>query len=343
MRTLDRLLAAASVAAIITATPALAGTRHHVKAPARHHSAQHRDQGDAERAALAQQLADMRTELNSLRQELAAQKAEQATARGEMAAAQNQVATVTRKLDETAQAAPAAIRTEVASALTKEHRKPYAEFKGIRIAPGGFIELAGIYRQNFQGNDIATNWAIPFPNNRQAAVSEARFSARQSRLSLLADGSASKNTHLAMYAELDFLGGAQTANANESNSFNPRMRHLYGTIDWNHDGSAIHLLAGQTWSLATLNTNGIVPRSELTPPQIDAQYVPGFVWTRQPQVRLALDTADHHLWFAVSAENPATTFAGPVPAFVTNTAPAGSGFDAANTLSLNSRPDFLGK
>jgi hypothetical protein len=103
------------------------------------------------------------------------------------------------------------------------------------------------------------------------------------------------------------------------------------------------LLAGQNWSLVTLNSKGITPRNEQTPPQIEAQYIPGFTWTRQPQIRLAGDFLDHKLWVAVSAENPATTFGGAIPGGITNIAPAGAGFDAANTLSLNHIPDFVGK
>ena len=340
MRHATLLFSAVSMAALTLPGSALAATHKH---PAHKRHAAGASAPDGERALLTQEVAELRAELNNLRQEVAAQRQSQASTAETVAATQVQVASVARKADETALAVPAAARTEVASALTKEHRKGYVDFKGIRIAPGGFLELAGIYRQNFQGNDIATSWSIPFPNNRPAAVSEWRFSARQSRLSFLADGAVSKTTHVAMYGEFDFQGGAQTANSNESNSFNPRGRHLYATIDWDNGNNGVHLLAGQTWSLATLNTHGITPRSELTPPGIDAQYVPGFVWARQPQVRLTLDTADHHLWFAVSAENPATTFGGPVPAFVTNTAPAGSGFDSANSLSLNGRPDLIGK
>ena len=143
-----------------------------------------------------------------------------------------------------------------------------------------------MYRQHFQGNDIASSFSVPFPNNRPAHVQEGRFSARQSRLSMLAEGQVNPNVKLSFYTELDFLGGAQTANSNESNSYNPRVRNVYGTIDWTEGDHGWHLLAGQSWSLVTMSTKGITPRNELTPPQIDAQYIPGFAWTRQPQIRL---------------------------------------------------------
>ena len=97
----------------------------------------------------------------------------------------------------------------------------------------------------------------------------------------------------------------------------------------------------------TLNNKGITPRSEVTPPTIDAQYVPGFSWSRQPQIRLTKDF-DKKLWLAVSLENPQTTFytganALPPSVKLTYNAPAGSGFNSANTLSLNHIPDVVAK
>jgi hypothetical protein len=50
---------------------------------------------------------------------------------------------------------------------------------------------------------------------------------------------------------------------------------MYGSVDW--DNLGLHLLAGQAWSLATLNSQGITPRNEVPPPTIDGQYIPGFV------------------------------------------------------------------
>jgi hypothetical protein len=55
------------------------------------------------------------------------------------------------------------------------------------------------------------------------------------------------------------------------------------------------------------HTKGIVPRQEDIPLTIDAQYVPGFVWQRTPQIRLVKDF-DYNISAAISAENPATTF-----------------------------------
>jgi hypothetical protein len=120
---------------------------------------------------------------------------------------------------------------------------------------------------------------------------------------------------------------------------------MYTQLDWNNLG--LHFLAGQSWSLATMQSKGITPRAEVIPLTIDAQYVPGFVFTRQPQLRLTQEFTPT-FWGAISLENPQTTFytgANALPATVKQTynAPAGSGYNSANTLSLNHIPDVIAK
>ena len=251
-----------------------------------------------------------------------------------------------------------AVAAQAASAKTQAAVQPQGQvnaaqgnndklhYKGVTVTLGGFLAAESIYRQHDQANDISTSFAsIPYANNSVGQTQELRFTARQSRISALVQGSPSPQTHLGFYSEFDFQGGAQTANSNESNSYTPRLRHMYGTVDWDYLG--LHLLAGQAWSLVTLNSQGITPRNEVVPPTIDGQYIPGFTWTRQPQIRLVKDMPDA-VSIAVSLENPQTTFftgVNPLPStvHVTFNAPAGQGFDSANTLSLNHIPDVVGK
>ncbi len=117
-------------------------------------------------------------------------------------------------------------------------------FKGVTITPGGFLALESVTRSAFLGADIGSPGYsnIPFANVPSSHSGEFRFSARQSRLSLLTQGDVDPVTHLAGYVETDFLGAAQTANFNESNSYNLRVRHLYLTADSDFFGA--HLLAG---------------------------------------------------------------------------------------------------
>jgi hypothetical protein len=120
---------------------------------------------------------------------------------------------------------------------------------GMSITPGGFLELGSVTRSAFIGADLATPFGnIPFANVPSSHSAEFRFTARRSRLSFLALGDVNPATHLAGWGEFDFLGAAQTANPNESNSFNPRVRQLYMTVD--NDEFGAHLLAGQAWTLA---------------------------------------------------------------------------------------------
>jgi len=231
----------------------------------------------------------------------------------------------------------------------------------VNLTLGGFIEMAGIYRNRYTGSDVNSKWNLggggfPLPNSPNYYTDELRGTARQSRLSLLAQGQ-EDYASLAAYFELDFLGGGSGTSANsvESNSYTPRIRHLYATYDTN-DGW--HLLAGQSWSLITMDKKGIVPRQENIPLTIDAQYVPGFTWTRNPQVRLVKDFGSM-LSVGLSVESPqASIVSVGVPLSttthnytVTLANPANLAYFTSTTnnsnlpgsLSVDSYPDIVGK
>jgi hypothetical protein len=155
---------------------------------------------------------------------------------------------------------------------------------GVTLKVGGFIESATIFRTSNETSDVGSNLSAGIPFNHVGAapnnygLSEFRESARQSRLSLEATGKPDDVTTLTAYWENDWLGQGGTANSNESNSYNLRMRHLflqYDRSDWN-----FNLLAGQTWSLTTLDSSGLDPFKVVTPLTIDAQYNVGFNWMR---------------------------------------------------------------
>ena len=289
--------------------------------------------------ALQDQVQDLQRRLDA--QNLASQQtkatADQAAA---SAAAANAQATTASAAIATI---PAEVKTAVAEAKPKTDKIYY---KGVTLTLGGYGALETIYRTKNETADMASTFSgIPFNNSSVGHASEFRFSARQSRITALAEGDPTQDVHLSFYGELDFLGAAQTANSNETNSYTPRIRVMYNQIDWADEG--LHFLAGQNWSLATMQGKGITPRSEDIPPTIDAQYVPGFTFTRQPQLRLTKDF-DKTFWLAVSLENPQTTFytsptAYPKSVILTDNATGGSGFNSANTLSLNHIPDVIAK
>jgi len=216
---------------------------------------------------------------------------------------------------------------------------------GVNLKIGGFIEAAGIYRTRNEDSDVGSdyNQGIPFNISPLAHENETRFSARQSRLSLLTTGDVSADTHLAAYYEMDFLASGTTSNSRESNSYTPRTRNIYATLD--KDDWGFHLLVGQNWSLLTTNTKGIMPRQEQIPLTIDAQYVEGFNWIRVPQFRV-VENFGHGVWAGVSAESPQmVTSPITTPSNVNYTNPGNPAglLNNATSYSNDYIPDFIGK
>jgi hypothetical protein len=289
-------------------------------------------------AEMAQEIKALRDQVDALQRRLDAQiqTEQQAKATADAAAAQAAAA----KADTAT--IPAQVQRAVDAARPKTDKIYY---KGATITLGGFLAAEYVYRSRDTTNDISTAYnANYFNNNSIANTAQTVFTARQSRVSALVQGDPNPQTHLGFYTELDFQGAAQTANSKESNSYNPRLRHLYGSVDW--DDIHLHLLAGQAWSLVTLDGKGIIPGTEIVPPTVDGQYMPGFTWARQPQFRLTQDIGQQ-FWLSLSLENPQTTFytgANALPASVKLTYQqpgTGLGFNSANTLSLNHIPDVI--
>jgi hypothetical protein len=225
---------------------------------------------------------------------------------------------------------------------------------GVKVTFGGFLAAEGLYRQHNTVSDIGTPFAsIPYPFSPQYNEPEFRGTARQSRFSLLVEGALDPVQKLAGYYEMDFLGVGVTSNYNESNSWAPRLRQGYLTYDNSNWG--FHLLAGQAWSLLTPNTSGIVPRKENIPLTIDANYVVGFDYTRNWQIRLVKDFGPS-VSLGFSIENPAsqvysstgaTANGGSLNGLIVNWANAGSSFlggsGFANNFNTETAPDLIAK
>jgi hypothetical protein len=179
-------------------------------------------------------------------------------------------------------------------------------YKGISLTPGGFIEAATVNRQRGLSSDINTPFnSIPYGDNATGKLSEMNFSARQSRLSLLAEAKIG-STKVSGYYEADFLGAGTTSNNRESNSYVFRQRQLWGRVDLDNGWA---FTAGQMWSLATENKKGIVNRGEWFPSQIDPQYVVGYVWQRADALRATKSFGDKFT-VAASIEGSQATIAG---------------------------------
>jgi hypothetical protein len=202
----------------------------------------------------------------------------------------------------------------------------------VTLTFGGFTALESVYRNKNETADIGSNYnsAIPYAYQANAHISEFRESARQSRFSLLAQGPKEGGWSGEGYLESDFLSAGASSNSAESNSYTLRMRHFYGVLrnsdmDW-------YLLAGQNWSLVTLYGSAqLNPRSERIPQTIDAQYVAGFNWTRNPQLRFVKSFGK--VWsFGVSVESPQTSFYTGCSGVATP-APTGCGSPPSNLIT----------
>jgi hypothetical protein len=285
--------------------------------------------------AAAQQNADisktvqtLQNQIQSLQKQLDALKAAEAKRDAAVAAAQSSAAQA---------AAQAKKTTAERGTLVTNH---------VKLTVGGFIEAASIFRTRNETADVGSsfNTGIPFPNSPNYNLTEFRESARQSRLSLLAEAPVNDNIDLAAYFESDFLGVGTASNSNESNSYTPRLRQAYATVDLKDSGW--HFLGGQSWSLLTQNKIGIQPRQENIPPTIDAQYVVGFNWTRNPGLRVVKDFPEQKLEAGLSVESPqALVFLGPNKPLVTTTTtnPGGSLLNSLATYSTDPSPDIIGK
>lgn len=180
---------------------------------------------------------------------------------------------------------------------------------GITVTPGGFVSLDGFWRNHNEGADTTgTFGSMPTYNSPNSHMQELRFSARQTRLSLLAEGAVNPGLIVSGYTEMDFLGAGSNSNQVYSNSYVPRLRHAYITADWNDVG--VHLLAGQDWSFLALYSNSLKPRTEALPaPGIDVGQIVGTIGPRQPGIRITKDLPEHFA-VGIAAEMPQTTIGG---------------------------------
>jgi hypothetical protein len=176
-------------------------------------------------------------------------------------------------------------------------------FKGITITPGGFLAAETIFRNKAIGADINTPFnSVPFPGNSGGQTTEFNASARQSRLSMLAEGRLA-TVKLSGYVETDFLSSGITSNDNESNSYTLRLRQGWGQAKFDNGWT---ITGGQMWSLITETKKAVDNRTEATPLTIDPAYTVGFSWARQYGFRVAKTFADKFT-LAASVEESATT------------------------------------
>jgi hypothetical protein len=213
---------------------------------------------------------------------------------------------------------------------------------GAEFTPGGFMDFTSIFRTTNTGN-LGTNFfAIPFSNQVLGHLTESRFTAQNSRLSLKVHDKFGEND-VTGYLEMDFLGNDAANVFVTSNSHTFRQRLYF--VDYKR--GRWEILAGQAWSWLTPNRVGL---SSYTPEvfysqNMDFNYQVGLTWTRAPQVRFVFHPNEH--WgMGVALEN-AQQFIGQgaeVAFPAAFNAQLAVQFDAANNSSTpNLHPDVIAK
>ena len=271
----------------------------------------------ADDAQLQQQIDAMQRQLNAMQAQLAQTKAQASAAKQQASAAQQQASTAQQQASTAQQEASVAqqnlqnLPPNLYNAdLPIPTKGPPAWFDSVHISmAGSFIAMEGAFRVSNEVSSGASDpgfGTIPLQNSPLYSENELRFSAQQSRIAFKMTGDIDPAQHLVGYYESDWLGGGVTANSRESNSYNLRIRQAY--FGYTNDNWGAHFSAGQMWSLATQNRVGILNGTENIPLTIDAQYVTGFNWARQPEIRWVEDW-NKFAWFAVAVAAPQTAFA----------------------------------
>ena len=273
----------------------------------------------AQQAALAQQQQEIQQLQDQIRQrDRAVQQAQSAAsdatskADAAQAVATQQQQSVTELKNDVADMKTNNVNTattmqEMQKTVKTATESPTAlHYKGITITPGGFIAAETVTRQRGLASDINTPFnSIPYPGNALDHMNESNFTARQSRLSLLAESKVG-TAKLTGYWEGDFLGTGVTSNNRQSNSYVFRQRVLFGQAAFD---SGWIITGGQQWSLVTETKKGITNRTEILPQTIDSQYQVGFNWARQYGFRVVKDFGGKFA-LGLSVEAPEATIGG---------------------------------
>jgi hypothetical protein len=270
-----------------------------------------KDQLEGEINGLKTDLANKDAQLKQAQQaaaeaQAAAEKAQAAATAQNQAVVDNAAAVTTLQSTVTDLKANAVSLTTTVSDETSAIKKAIANpttlhYKGITITPGGYAAGETVYRSKATGGDIPTAFtSIPYEQANGYQLSEFFGSARQSRVTMMAEGKTSWGT-LRGYWEADWLGTGITSNNNQSNSYVLRQRVIWAQAALKNGWA---FTGGQLWSLATEDKVGISNLSGdiLTPQTIDPNYVAGFVWTRQYGFRVTKTFPK--VAFGFSAENP---------------------------------------
>ena len=328
----------------------------------------HKEEGPSVEEQINALRQEMQTQIDGLKSDLATKdeqlkQAQQAAADAQAAAAKAQAAadaqqaafTQNQSAVSTLQSTVSDLKANQASladtvstettGIKKEIENPDAiHFKGATLSfTGSFLAAETVWRQGATGGDINTPFTgVPIDNSQASQLSEFFGSGRQSRLAFKAQGKMPAFT-LTGYYEMDWLSAGVTSNNNQSNSYTLRQRQLWGDAKTN---SGWDFSGGQGWSLAAETTQGLTRGTEILPATIDAQYEPGFIWTRQESFRMSKDFGKT-FFLGASVENAEMLNPSgqntPSNYLFGSTGTGGGLYNSTANYSFNYTPDFVVK
>jgi hypothetical protein len=217
-------------------------------------------------------------------------------------------------------------------------------YKGITISPhGSFLAAETVNRTSAAASGINTAFTgIPLEYSPASKLSEFYGTGRQSRIAIKATGKLA-NWTMTGYYEMDWLSAGVDSNNNQSNSYTVRERQLWAEAALNNGWT---FNGGMGWSLAAETTHLLKRGTEILPSTIDAQYEPGFVWTRQYSFRVTKDFSNK-LAAGISFENAETLNpAGqnlPTNVLLGSAGAGGGHYNPNANYSFNLTPDFVAK
>jgi hypothetical protein len=318
------------------------------------------------------QIDSLQSQLSSSQQQLASaqtqaqtaiQQASDALAQQQAQTQQNTQAVATLQssvsdLTTNSQSLASTLQADQAQTKKMIENPDVVHFKGVGINfTNSFIEFATVNRTRATASDIPTPFtAIPFSASTEGNMSEFYATGRQSRLAISAVGKVPW-ANLQAYYELDWLGTGITSNNNQSNSYVMRERQLWAQAAL-HNGWTF--TGGQQWTLATETRHALDNKTEILPDTIDPNYNVGFVWARQPGMRVTKNFANAFT-VGISAEqaqtltpscqasgtvpgsNPAVAIACPVNYTIGTNGTNGGLYNATALYSFNLAPDLIAK
>ncbi len=174
-------------------------------------------------------------------------------------------------------------------------------YKGVSIAPIGFLEGAAFWRSRAVLNDTPTNYqTVPLNGTPLSAMNEFRFTSRNTIVGFTVDGKVSNSTALRGLFAMDFNAGNLVGQKfTSSNNWAPRIRWAAGEV---RTQSGWRVLGGMYNVTAMLNRKLIETLTEWGPVGDDNSSFTGVGTFRQPMIRVTKNFMNNKAAVAISFE-----------------------------------------